>query len=68
VLLSEQDIAEHGTGDLAPAIAVGREDEPPLIEGHTPAEFLEEVGEVWLGLPRRSAAFDLGLEGFAQLV
>ena len=27
VLLGEQDVAEHGAGDLAPALALGREDE-----------------------------------------
>ena len=67
VLLSEQDVLEHGAGDLAPAVARGGEGEPSRVERHRPAELLEEACQVRLR-PRRPAVFELGLEYFAKLV
>jgi hypothetical protein len=63
MLLGEQDVAEHGAGDLAPSPVLGREGQPPLIEGHPPAELIEQARQVRLGpgLCRRSAGFELGL-------
>jgi hypothetical protein len=70
VLLGEKDVAQHDAGDLAPAVALGQEGKPPLIERHPPAELLEEGRQVRLGpgLRRCSVGFELRLEGCAQLV
>lgn len=68
VLLGEKDVAQHDAGDLAPAVALGQEGKPPLIERHPPAELLEEGRQVRLGpgLRRCSVGFELRLEGCAQ--
>ena len=70
VLLGEEDVSDQGAGDLAPALALGREGKPPLIKRHLPAKLVEEACQVRLGpwLRFRSACFELGPEGLAQLV
>jgi hypothetical protein len=69
VLLGEQDVAKHGAGYLAPALAFGREGKAPVIECQSPAKLLQVACQVRLGPgPLRPVGFERGLEGFAQLV
>src|SRR3984957_20118805 len=48
MLLGDQDVADQGAGDLAPAGAFGRERELTLLKRHPPAELLEVTGQVRL--------------------
>jgi hypothetical protein len=61
VLLGDQDIAQHGTGDLAPAAALDSESELALREPEFPIEFRELASQVGLGSLLRSipAGFNL---------
>ena len=69
MLLGDQDVAQHGTGDLAPAGARDSESELAIRELEFPIEFRElasQVGVVSL-LRAIAAGFNFGLKGLSQL-
>src|SRR5580692_181272 len=64
VLLGDQDVAQHGAGHLAPALALGREGEPPVLDSHSPAKLLEMACQVRLGPgPLRPVGFGRATRG-----
>jgi hypothetical protein len=69
VLLGDQDIAQHGARDLAPAGALGGESELAIREPEFPIESRELASQVGVvsSLRTTPAGFNFGLEGLSQL-
>jgi hypothetical protein len=66
VLLGNEDIAEQGPGNLAPASAYRRKRELTVLESHLPAELIEVACEVRRARLRGiSTDYKLCLEGLA---